>query len=134
MYLETKDKMNEGLAKGVAEQTTVKGKLRQLFYNAIFWSIQHPAEQLFFHQFSHSPFISQITKDEGLQRFQFIYNLLESGQKSDVLKSAPVELVFDATEGMLNGIIKHLLNHPQKIEDEEFTETAFNLLWNSIKD
>lgn len=133
LYLETKDVLIQSLSNNVEEQETIKGKLRKIFFNAIRWAVDHPEHQLFYDQYSNSPFISNITRELGHQRFQFIYDLLKQGQENDVLKPVAIDLLFEAIQGTLNGITKYLMNHPEKITDEQCMESAFSLYWDTLK-
>ncbi len=133
LYLETKDVLIQAISKDIDHQETIKGKLRQLFFNAISWAVTYPEQQLFYYQFSHSPFISKMTKEIGLQRFQFIYEILRQGQEHDILKAVPIDLMFEAIQGILNGITKHLMNYPDKINDQHYMENAFRMYWDALK-
>lgn len=134
LYLETKDVLIQSISQGLGEQDTIKGKIRRIFLNAITWSVNHPEQQLFYSQFSHSPFISNITRELGLQRFQYIYDILKEGQQQEILKPIPLDLMFEAIQGTLNGVTKYLMEYPDKTENQQTMETAFNILWDAIKD
>lgn len=133
LYLETKDVLIDKLSVGIDQQTSIKGKLKQIFFNAINWSLTHKKQQLFYFQYSHSPFISKITKDFGEQRFQFIYDLIEEGKDSDILKNIPTDLLFEAALGLMNGIIVHLMEEPEKLADTNYMEQAYSLFWDAMK-
>lgn len=133
LYLETKDVLIREIANEVDQQTSVKGKLKQLFFNVIHWSLQYPYHHAFYYQYSYSPFISQITKELGEQRLQFIYDLVEEGKQNDILKSVPTDLLFESALGQINGIIKCIHENPDKFEDEEYMEQAFSLYWDAIR-
>ena len=133
LYLETKDILIREIARNVSEQTTIKSKLKQIFFNAIHWARNYPQQQLFYFQFSHSPFISQITKELGEQRLQFIYDIIEEGKTTDILKNIPTDLLFESSLGLMNGIIKHLMEQAEKVQDETYMNQAFIMFWDSIK-
>lgn len=133
LYLETKEEMIQSLSTKVDEQETIKGKLRQIFFNAIHWSVTHPDHQLFYSQYSNSPFITNLTRELGYRRFQFIYDILKLGQEKEILKSIDIDLMFEAIDGTLMGITKYLLTHPEKITDELCLENAFSLYWDTLK-
>ncbi|MGQ7870580.1 TetR/AcrR family transcriptional regulator [Sunxiuqinia sp. sy24] len=133
LYLETKGEMTQSLSTKVEEQETIKGKLRQIFFNAIHWAVNHTNHQLFYSQFSNSAFISNLTRKLGHQRFQFIYDILKQGQEKEILKPISIDLMFEAIDGTLNGITKYLIEHPEKITDEQCLESAFALYWDTLK-
>lgn len=133
LYLETKVVLIEEVSRDVNEQTTIKAKLKQIFLNAINWALRYPEHQIFYTQFSHSPFISQITKELGEQRLQFVYDIIEEGKKTDVLKNIPTDLLFEASLSLMNGIIKHLMENPEKLEDTAYMNQAYSLFWDSMR-
>ncbi|SFF02361.1 TetR/AcrR family transcriptional regulator [Sunxiuqinia elliptica] len=133
LYLETKEILIQALTKQVNEQDTLKSKFRQVFYNAINWAISHPDHQFFYSQYSYSPFISTLTRELGLQRFHVIQELLKEGQENDILKAIPIGLMIDTAQGTLDGITNYLMEHPEKIDDREFTEQAFSMFWDVLK-
>ncbi|HKJ43400.1 MAG TPA: TetR/AcrR family transcriptional regulator [Sunxiuqinia sp.] len=133
LYLATKDEMIREIASDVDQQASVKAKLRQIFFNVVRWSLQFPYHHAFYYQYSYSPFISQITKELGEQRLQFIYNMLEEGKQNDVLKSVPTDLLFESALGQINGIIKCILENPDKFDDEAYMEHAFTLCWDAMR-
>ena len=133
LYLETKDELIREITSEVDQQTSIKGKLRQIFFNVVNWSLKYPYHHAFYYQYSYSPFISQITKELGEQRLQFIYDLLEEGKQNDVLKSVPTDLLFESALGQINGIIKCILEKPELVNDEIYMEQAFTLCWDGIR-
>ena len=133
LYLETKDVLIKEIARNVNEQVTIKAKSQQIFVNAIHWALNEPEQQLFYYQFCHSPFISQITKELGEQRLQFVFDIIEEGKTTDILKEVPTDLLLDSALGLLNGIIKHFMEQPEKILEKNSLKQAFSLFWDSIK-
>ena len=133
LYLEIKDNLTNSLLENVNAQETLKAKLRQIFFNYIVWAVDHPNHQQFYTSYSNSPFITNLTKELGLQRFQFIYELIEKGQDEDILKAVPIDLLVEAMQGLLNGIIKHLMENPEKMNEEKYQNDAFKLFWDTIK-
>lgn len=133
LYLETKEILIQALTKQVNDQNTLKSKFRQVFYNAINWAISHPNHQFFCRQYSFSPFISTLTRKLGLQHFHVIQELLREGQEKDILKPIHVDLMLETAQGTLDGITNYLMEHPEKINDREFTEQAFSMFWDVLK-
>jgi AcrR family transcriptional regulator len=77
LYLEVKQGLKMRLTEGVMEERTVRGKAYRMWYNSIRWALQCPEELSFFSQFSSSPYISNITREEAIQHFQGIFELKE---------------------------------------------------------
>ena len=133
LFLETQNMLVNKLSIGVDEQISIKGKLKQIFYNAINWSLAYPTHQLFYYQYIHSPFISKIKKEPGEHRLQFVYDIIEEGKQTDVLKDFPTGLLFETALGLMNGIIVHLMEAPEKATNTNYLEQVFSLLWDALK-
>lgn len=133
LYLEIKDEMVEALEQHLAEHETIKAKIRQLFFNAISWAIEKPEQQSFFMQFSNSPFIDQLTREEGQERFSGMFAIIEEGKNTDVLKNIPTLLMFDILQGMFNGTIKYSIENQEEMNKKNRLEKVFPVFWDAIK-
>lgn len=133
LYLGIKRDMTSTLAAAVEEEQTIRGKVRKMWLNYVAWSLHHPKKLQFFMQFGCSPYISNVTRDEGLQEMAFLSTLLEEGKRQDVLKPIPTELLFDIATGFAQVLALHFLNHPDKFADETYREQAFTAYWDCIK-
>ncbi|MBN1821137.1 MAG: TetR/AcrR family transcriptional regulator [Prolixibacteraceae bacterium] len=133
LYLEIKDDMIAVLVNKIDTHDTIKAKLKQVFMNSVFWAFNKPFQQLFFMQYSHSPYIDQITKDQGMQRFSGILEIIEDGKKTEILKNISTALLFEMAQGFINGTIKYFRENQQKLKDQTELENAFSAFWDGIK-
>ncbi|MDP2337910.1 MAG: TetR/AcrR family transcriptional regulator [Bacteroidota bacterium] len=133
IYIENKDLLIKALKMDLEEQMTVKSKLRKLFFNFVYWALDYTCELQFFNQFSNSPFIDQLTKEQGMERFSFVFEIVKNGQETDVLKDLPADLLFDVAQGVLNGFVLNLLANRDRVNDLNFLENGFSLYWDCIK-
>ncbi len=80
-----------------------------------------------------SPYISNLTREQGVQRFRFLYDLIEDGQQQDVLKDMPTDLLFDLASGLVHVMGAHFQQHPERFRDTHYCELAFSAYWDCIK-
>ncbi|NQU86270.1 MAG: TetR/AcrR family transcriptional regulator [Mariniphaga sp.] len=133
LYLEVKDNMMVDLTSNLDNQETIKAKMKQIFMNSLSWAFNKPEQQLFFMQYSHSPFIDQLTRQQGMQRFNKIFDIIEEGGKTDVLKNISTEMLFEIAQGLINGSIKYFKENKEYFENKETLENAFLTFWDAIK-
>ena len=133
LYLEIKQDLTRGLSVGVSNEYTDRGKIHKLWCNYISWALESPEKLQFFQQFSSSPYISNLTREEAIQHLSFIHELIEESKQQDVVKDMPTELLFDMTTGITLVMAMHFLQHPGKFEDEEYREMAFDAYWDCIR-
>lgn len=133
LYLEVKDDMMIVLTKDFNKHETIKAKMKQVFLNSINWAANKPNQQLFFMQYSHSPFIDQLTKKQGLQRFSSVFEIIDLGKKTEVLKNIPTEMLFEIAQGLINGAIKYFMSNKEEMNNKSKLEDAFSTFWDGIK-
>lgn len=133
LYLEIKQDLRHALEAGVDDEQTIRGQTYKGWTNFVAWALEHPEKVQFFNQFSSSPYISSLTREEGIQHFRFLKDLLEEGKRQDVLKDMPIDLLFDITTGMCQVLAVHFMHHPEKFQDDAYREMAFDAYWDCIK-
>ncbi len=133
LYLSIKQDMGQRLVEGVQGEQTLRSKIHKMWLNFVVWSLENPKKLFFFNQFSSSPYISNLTRDEAILQLRFLHDLIEEGQRQDVLKPMPPELLFDISAGMAQVISMHFLQHPEHFQDETYREMAFTAYWDCIR-
>ena len=131
LYLETKSKMIKALNKDLLTSGSIEEKMRQLWKDSVQWGIMHPTEYQFFQQFSNSPFITKLTRDEAINQFEFIQDIIEEAVNSDSVKEIYTEFFMDFIEGIYTLGMNHFKKHPEKISEENMN-MMFDVCWNGI--
>lgn len=133
LYLEIKEEAGLEIRMGVTEEQTFRAKIQRIWINFIAWFLKYPKKMRFFMLFSSSPYISNLTREEATQHFRFVRELLEEGKRQDMLKDIPTELLFDIGVGLIQVLGLHFLRYPEKFQDEQYREMAFNAYWGCIR-
>ena len=58
---------------------------------------------------------------------------MQTGQKQDILKDVPIEMLLEMTGGMFHSATNYFLGNPEQFENDEFKQKIFLLFWDSIK-
>ncbi|MCX7773049.1 MAG: TetR/AcrR family transcriptional regulator [Clostridia bacterium] len=133
LYLRCKDSMLKRVLDGVENEKAYRGKIRRAYGNLLKWGLECAQEFLFFQQFSNSASILESTRQEGRERFQVIYDLIEMGVRDEILKDIDPELLLNCIIGLVISNILFLMGSDQQDNAPELTETTFTLLWDAIK-
>ena len=133
IYLTCKENLVKEMKSGLEPDLLVKEKIRRIWYNIVNWGVKHPEQFLFFLQFSSSPYITKLTKEEGVRYFQFTLEIIQEGQYKGILKGMPPELLLDLIAGLFNAAIFHFVQHEEKTEDPDYWEMTFDACWDCIK-
>jgi len=131
LYLETKGKMVNILQKDFVKDGSVKDKIQHLWKSTLQWGIMHPKEYQFFQQYSNSPFITKLTRDEAMSQFEFIQDIIEEAVNSDSVKEVYPEFFMDFIEGIYTLGMNHFKKHPEKISEENM-DKMFDICWHGI--
>ncbi|MEN7548103.1 TetR/AcrR family transcriptional regulator [Rapidithrix thailandica] len=134
LYADTKERLSVVLMDTAQKGTSIKGKFRLLWEEMIVWSIDNPLKFHFFQQFSNSPYIDKLTKEEGQMRFEFVNQLLLEGQNAEVLKAAPLELLKSVAMATIVGTIQYFLEKPDAFKHPDIQEQAFLIFWTALKE
>lgn len=133
LYLHCKDTMTYRCFLGVSDEKTFRGKMRRIYENALKWGVTCKEEFLFFQQFSNSPNILDATRKEGESRFLVFCELIRQGLEQELLKDIDPDLLMTNLLGMLSANILYAMSNPSLIEEKEFVEATFTLIWDAVK-
>ena len=95
----------------------------QLFYG--------PKEIQFIFQFSNSPFISKLTREQAKSQYEMFTEIYERAIKEDLFKRTYIEFIPDYFEGIFNMAITHFRKHPERVSEENL-DMAFEICWSGI--
>ncbi len=133
LYLKCKDNMMERAFKGVENEKSYRSKFRKTYDNMIRWGVEYKDDFLFFQQFSNSPSISESTKEEGRIRFEAIHQMILQGIEEEIFKEIDPEFLINLLFGLFSTNILYLVGNPEKLQDPDFFEVSFTVLWDAIK-
>jgi AcrR family transcriptional regulator len=130
IYQEVKVEIANEICKGISEQVSFRGKLKLIWINMVRWALQNQEKFLFVEHFSHSPFINNITKEEAIGNFKFIFDLIHEGVKNEVFGEYDDEYVFTLLNSHVNGTISYILSTGNEVE--KLIDQSFAVLWKGL--
>jgi AcrR family transcriptional regulator len=133
LYLHCKDRLVRLMMDGVSSQPSFRSKVKRMWENTIQWGIKNPMDYQFFMQFSYSAHISEKTHDEGFMMFSDMNRIFIEGAALELVKKMDPELLLSMVSSMTMTQIQYFIQHPEKYEEKDTHEQAFNLLWDSFR-
>jgi len=130
IYLEVKAEIAREIGKGIMNQTSFRGKLKLIWIIMVRWALQNHEKFLFVEHFSHSPFINNITKEQAIGGFRFIFDLIGEGVKNEVFGEYDDEYVFALLNSHINGTIGYILANGKEVE--KLIDQSFTVLWKGL--
>ena len=130
IYLEIKAELARKILKGLDTSLPLKARLKLIWNLTTKWAIQHPRKFQFIMHFSNSPFINNITKEEAIGDFSFVFDLIHEGISNQIFAPIEDEFVYALINSHLNGSIQYLLSDSKDVET--IIEQSFQILWKGL--
>ena len=124
--------MIEGLRAGLNDEISLVEKIGYIWGYSLHWLIKHPKEFRFFQEFGNSPIISKITREEAMNLFANIAELINELSESGLIKEMYPEFIMDYFQGMMYTAVTHFIKYPDKFTDENISQ-AFEIFWNGLE-
>lgn len=134
LYLTVKQKMSQQVVYGIDASTSVKAGFESVFRNYLNFILNYKDYFLFIEQFSNSPLIQSLSREEGLSLFQPMYQLFERGKSENIFKKVDTNLLIIYSYTPINQAVKAYLNGEFEFElNEEKLEKMIQMSWDAIR-
>ena len=132
LYIRLREKFVKNLFKTDDTTKAYKERFRHFYLQLILESIKNPKEFYFLEQFSNSPFVLTIPKNEITRIEQPIYDFLRKAVFTQVLRDIPPKLLVAFVMGSASSVIKLQLSGEFNMTSSDL-ELAFFTCWDGIK-
>jgi AcrR family transcriptional regulator len=132
LYLELKERLTAAVVNGYDRNLPIRIAVELLWENYVSYFTQNPTEYRFFEQFSNSPLINKLTKEEGLKIFSPILEVFLKAKEEKVIKDIPTEIIYCQVFQSVSYLIKQHINGVFELNQENM-KTAFQASWDAIK-
>ncbi|MBK0401534.1 TetR/AcrR family transcriptional regulator [Adhaeribacter sp. BT258] len=132
LYREAKNELAGFFQQDFPTEPSVENKLYHFWQKAISWALENPYQFRFFNMYSHSPFISSLTKEESASAFQFTLDFVEEAIEAGSLAPIDSGLFIALFSGQLNATVGFLTQNPQLTNRKAVTDQTFALFWKGI--
>ncbi|WP_461488462.1 TetR/AcrR family transcriptional regulator [Pontibacter sp. HJ8] len=132
LYREAKQALAVYFRQDFPEGAPIEVQLRHFWQHAIHWALEHPYHFRFLSMFSHSPFITNLTKEEAASSFQFMQNLVEEAIRAGSLRALDSDLFIALFSGQLHATLQHLTQNAGSKKKPALIEQAFQVLLKGV--
>lgn len=128
LYLSIKEEMILELLDIIGKETSVEKKLERAFVDSILSDLKNPERYKFYQQFCFSPYITKLTKEQALQRFEFLTNMFKQAQQEGLMQKYSPQFIFEISSGIHMAVTEHLMNYPEE-DKETYIKNAVEVLF-----
>ena len=132
LYLKIKKEYSDALMENYENSDPIRDSFELIWRNTLNFQLNRSSEFSFMEQFKNSPFIFQVTIEEGIRIFQPAKVIIEKGRKEKVIKNVPSYILFALFFAPLGEMVKQHLRSDTKPAEEEI-QAAFQGCWDAIK-
>ena len=132
LYLALKERLTAAVVKGYTSELPIRVAMELLWENYVNHFTENPIEHRFFEQFSNSPLIHKLTKEEGFRIFSPIIDIFTRAKAEKVIKDIPIEIAYCQVFQTVSYLIKQHNEGSFNLNGEN-RRIAFQASWDAIK-
>jgi len=132
LYRSIKIELNEAMLNGASKDFPFRRQFQIRWRNILNFYIDHPLKAIFLDQYSSSPYIRTIIREQVHSVFRHSEDFLVEAIEKEELKDLPLPVIFSL---MLGPIIHFArLHHSGRfILEEKMKEEAFEAIWEALR-
>ena len=131
IYLTIIRELSEALQKNLENQETLEGKIRQMWFNEVYWGLDHAKEIRFVQLFANSPFVSGLTKKDAHNHLDFALDLFAQAIEKSLITNMTKEYARDfyISNALMN--INYFLRYSEQLSKTRL-DKAFQIFWQGL--
>ncbi len=132
LYMELKDNFLLSITENYNRKESYRERVKLLWSGIIHWAYSDSMEFRFIQQFSNSPYLNHLTKEQKTRHDLFFMDLFEEGLTKNILKELSVDLLIQTSLSQVYGLIEYIYQYPSFINDKAKMDLAFDSFWDAI--
>jgi AcrR family transcriptional regulator len=128
LYLSIKKELGISVKQKDNTALPTKERLLTCIKNYVEWASENPKKSLFLDQFYHSANISQKVKQEALDEFDWIKDIVETALQEGVLKDFPLRFHLVMIGSIINGLVVLSKSAKSESAKEQLIKAGLGLL------
>ena len=132
IYIDIKEKEAILLTQPIDEGST-QARFETYYTRVIHFYLENPYYFRFMQQLQHSPIITEESRQQGYQAIQPVIDILEEGQKLQVIKDISLEEILHFLGGTVFSYLGWALNDPSAMEKNSSLSDQLLMTWDGIK-
>lgn len=127
LYFEVKHRLGSCVKNGLDSEASSEDQIKQLWASFIRCGVNKPEEFLFVAQFSSSPYITKMTREETMKEYEFMLVLVENvfGKGKDYSMELSMAIFYQSSRA----VVELILNAGLQDNMDGIIEDGFQMLW-----
>ncbi len=131
LYMDLKSLVAKDIMKGYKLEMKARDACMLIWRNYFEVLITYKMEYTFLEQFSNSPFITHVSREEGMRQFQPLMDFFERAMERGEIKKMPQSLIFPLFYAPLAQLAKNVIAG-HLMPTEEILDLAMECTWDSL--
>ena len=132
LYIKLKTEKISEMMRGYNTADSFFVSFRKLWHGYFKSCISKPHRMIFLEQYLRSPYLSAATKKKAEDMLKPLEQFLEAGQKQQIIKDYPPQVMINHMVGAVNEIVKYYFDNNKK-PSKQVVENCFSMAWNSVR-
>jgi hypothetical protein len=116
----------------IEAHNTFQDKLRKIWSNLIKWGADNHKEFFFGGQFCSSPYITRFTREEVMNEYVFLHDLVNQEIKTGVISDFSAKLTIAIFYQASRVVMNLILDSDSSQNKNKFTEDGFQIIWKGL--
>ena len=133
LYWDLKNESVAAMRENVSKDMPIREQYIAIFENLLKYYITHPEKFLFLEQYTYSPFINSVIKQDVCSAYaDSLVTFIEYGKKHQVMKDLSAQVIFATANGPVVSLAKmHIAGEIQL--DDHMIRSAIETSWDALK-
>jgi AcrR family transcriptional regulator len=132
VYFSAKERLGQATYAGLKQEKNTRNKLKRIWGNTIRWGVENPFEFLFIEQFGTSPFITDVTQEQALKNFNFLFEVLDEGARDGTLRELDRNLALEMLYSANVAVVKKLIQSGATKDLDKTIDRSFDIVWGGM--
>ncbi len=132
LYMDLKQLVAKDITQGYKPYMSAEEGFKIIWRNQFNSLVKYSKEYWFLDQFANSPYITNISREEGLRQFRPVLDFFKQSQENGEIKQMPIEILFPMFYAPLSSIARSV-NAGHFEADSEAIDLAMGSSWASFK-
>ncbi len=132
LYVIVRKNIYDSIQLDMESSLSYRERFRKFYFSLYEYYLKHPKEYLFLEQYSTSPFIAKLDRDEQNKVNQPVIDFIRKGVITMQLRDMPTRLLWALVQAQVHALVRLHLNNEMLIDMQNLT-AGFNMCWEGIK-
>lgn len=132
LYMNVKEKLSRAMLRDIENAMPIQKAFQIEMENLMDYALNNRDDFLFLEQFSNSPLIEKINKEEGYEMFQTLYEIVERGKREHILKQEDSTILITYCYFPIIQLVKEHFKGTFRFS-KEILDRVICMSWDAVK-